>query len=262
MPKRETAPIGAPCWVDLMTPDPASAVEFYTRLLGWTAEEPNEAFGGYINFQKDGVRVAGCIGSQPEQGPGVWAVYLASDDAKKTVDAAAANGGEVVSPAMDVGDLGTMAILTDSSGAGIGVWQPGTHPGFKEYAESGAPGWFELHTRDYAAAVDFYRTVFGWETQPVSDTDEFRYTIMKNGDEMLGGILDASSLLPDGVPSHWSVYFGADDADVAAAKIRELGGKILREPEDTPYGKLATAADPSGVQFKIVAPNEAMPARS
>ena len=33
-----------------------------------------------------------------------------------------------------------------------------------------------LTTRDYAAALDFYRNVFGWETDTVSDFDEFRYS--------------------------------------------------------------------------------------
>ncbi|MDQ1752930.1 MAG: uncharacterized protein QOE71_3986, partial [Pseudonocardiales bacterium] len=56
-------------------------------------------------------------------------------------------------------------------------------------------------------------------------------------------------------------YFGVDDADVALARIDELGGSTRRAAEDTPYGRLATAADPSGAQFKLVAPNEAMPAR-
>ncbi|MGH4012971.1 MAG: hypothetical protein ACRDSL_03360 [Pseudonocardiaceae bacterium] len=31
--------------------------------------------------------------------------------------------------------------------------------------------------------------------------------------------------------------------------------------QDTPYGRLAAAADPTGAQFKLVAPNAAMPAR-
>jgi predicted enzyme related to lactoylglutathione lyase len=29
--------------------------------------------------------------------------------------------------------------------------------------------------------------------------------------------------------------------------------------EDTPYGRLAAAADPTGARFKLVAANEAMP---
>jgi predicted enzyme related to lactoylglutathione lyase len=262
MPTRDTAPIGAPCWVDLMTSDRAGSRAFYTELFGWTAEEPAEEFGGYFNFQKDGIRVAGCMGSEPGSGlPDVWSVYLASDDARKTVDAATANGGQVIVEPMQVGDLGTMAVVTDSGGAGVGVWQPGLHKGFGTFGEAGTPGWFELQTRDHRGAVDFYREVFRWDTRDVSDTPEFRYSTLNDGDDMLAGIMDASGFLPDGVPAHWSVYFGVDDADATLARIVELGGRVLQPAEDTPYGRLATAADPTGAEFKLVAPNDAMPAR-
>jgi len=218
--------------------------------------EPAEEFGGYINFNKDGVRVAGCMASEPGSGmPDVWSVYLATDDATKTLEAAAANGGQVHVQAMAVGDLGTMAFVGDPGGAGIGVWQPGLHPGFGIFGESGTPSWFELHTRDYQVAVDFYRNVFHWDTDVVSDTAEFRYTTLKKGEGWLAGIMDASGFLPDGVPAHWSVYFGVEDTDAALAKIVDLGGSILTAAEDTPYGRLATAADPTGAQFKLVAPN-------
>ena len=83
MPTRETAPIGAPCWVDLMTSDTARSREFYSQLFGWEADEPAEEFGGYFNFAKDGVRVAGCMAADPASGmPDVWSVYLATDDAE------------------------------------------------------------------------------------------------------------------------------------------------------------------------------------
>ncbi len=263
MPTRETAPVGAPCWVDLMTPDTGRSREFYCELFGWEAEEPAAEFGGYFNFTFRGARVAGCMGNQPgEDGPGVWSVYLATDDAGKTLDAATARGGQILVPATAVADLGTMAVVADPGGAGIGVWQPGRHPGFGIHGESGAPAWFELLTRDYQAAVGFYRDVFRWDTHVVSDTPEFRFTTLRHGDGWLAGIMDASGFLPEGVPAHWAVYFGVDDADEALAEITSLGGSVLSPAEDTPYGRLATAADPTGAQFKLVAPNEAMPARN
>jgi len=61
VPKRDSAPLGAPCWVDLFTSDPDTSKAFYGRLLGWTATDTGEEFGGYINFQKDGVPVAGAM---------------------------------------------------------------------------------------------------------------------------------------------------------------------------------------------------------
>jgi predicted enzyme related to lactoylglutathione lyase len=257
MPARETAPNGAPCWVDLMTSDVERSKAFYTQVFGWTAEEANEDFGGYFNFTRDGVRVAGCTPHQPEMGaeagvPDVWSIYLATDDAAKTVEAATANGGEVQVPAMQLEDLGTMAVVGDPTGASIGIWQPGSHKGFGVITEDGAPSWFELHTRDYDAAVSFYRDAFSWDTQVASDTPELRYTLLVDGEEQLAGIVDVSDWAPEGVPAQWKVYFGADDADATLAKVVELGGTITQPAEDTPYGRLATATDPMGAEFKLI----------
>ena len=171
------------------------------------------------------------MGSEPGSGmPDVWSVYLAVDDAAKTLEAAAAHGGQVVVPAMAVGDLGTMAMIADNAGAAIGLWQPGQHKGFGLLAEPAAPGWFELFTRDYPATVSFYRDVFGWETQVAGDTPEFRYTLLVRGDEQLAGIMDASGFLAAGKPARWSVYFGAADTDATLAMVTQLGGRWSARP--------------------------------
>jgi hypothetical protein len=262
MPTRETPPPGAPCWVDLMTSDTERSRAFYTELFGWTASEPAEQFGGYFNFAKDGVYVAGGMARQPGMEiPDVWSVYLAVEDARKTVDAAVAEGATVVVDVMQVGELGSMAVVEDSANAVIGLWQPGLHKGFGVYGEAGAPSWFELHTRGYESAVGFYRNVFGWDTHVLSAGPEFRYTTLGEGDDALAGILDAAHELPEGVPAHWTVYFGVADTDATLAKVAELGGAIVRPAEDSPYGRLAAATDPTGAQFKLVGPNEATPAR-
>jgi predicted enzyme related to lactoylglutathione lyase len=253
VPKRDEAPIGAPCWVDLATSDQDGSRTFYGELFGWTADDPGPDYGGYINFHKDGIPVAGCMTNDGSGSPDAWGIYLATDDAEKTVEAAVAHGGDVIVPAMDVMELGRMAIVTDAGHAAIGIWQPGLHRGFGLLAETGAPAWFELHTRDYDASVRFYEDVFKWNTNVASDTPEFRYTTLNEGDEQLAGIMDASGFLPEGVPATWSVYFGVDDTDAALAKVVELGGSIVMPGEDTPYGRLAQAADPTGALFKLVA---------
>lgn len=252
MPVRENPPPGAPCWVDLTTSDVARSREFYTGLFGWTAEEPAGA-GGYVSFRSGGAPVAGCVSSRagPER-PDTWSVYLATGDAAGTLAAAAVSGGTVSLPATAVGGLGTMGYLTDAGGAAVGVWQPGQQPGFGRYREAGAPSWFELHTRDYQATLAFYRDVFGWDTYVLIDTPEFRYTTLRHGEEWLAGVMDASGFLPADAPSHWSVYFGADNTDAALARAVSLGGAVVRDSEDTPYGRLATAADPQGARFKLV----------
>ena len=126
--------------------------------------------------------------------------------------------------------------------------------------EPGAPSWCELHTRDFQGSLEFYRTVFGWETQMVGDTDEFRYAVVlaeAGSEEQVGGIMDAGAWLPEGVDAVWSIYFLVEDAQVAADRVVELGGSVIDPPAETPYGVLATVADPAGAVFKLrTAPNE------
>jgi predicted enzyme related to lactoylglutathione lyase len=253
MPTRDAAPVGAPCWIDLFTSDPEKSKAFYGELFGWVNQDPGPDYGGYTNFLKDGVPVAGSMKNDGSTGtPDGWSVYLATEDAKATADAAQAKGAQVIVPPMDVMDLGAMAVFTDPGGAVIGAWQPGQHKGFGVLAEPGAPSWFELQTRDYEATVDFYRDVFGWDTHVVSDTPEFRYTTLGEGEGQQAGIMDGSAYLPEGVPPHWSIYFGVENTDKAVATIVALGGRITDPAVDTPYGRLAEAADPTGALFKLV----------
>jgi predicted enzyme related to lactoylglutathione lyase len=252
MPRRESAPIGAPCWVDLFTSDPDRTEAFYCDLFGWTAENAGEEYGGYVNFSKDGVRVAGSMRNDGSTGaPDMWSVYLAVTDAAATIDAATARGSQVIVPAMAVGELGTMAVVTDPGGAAIGMWQPGEHKGYGIYDEPGTVSWCELFTRAYDDAVQFYRDVFKWDAHTVGDSPEFRYTTYGENENALAGIMDASAFLPADAPSQWFVYFATDDADKTLARITDLGGTVVAPVEDTPYGRLAVAADPTGAQFKL-----------
>ncbi|MEO6318043.1 MAG: VOC family protein [Acidimicrobiales bacterium] len=247
---RQSVPTGAPCWVDLMSSDTDKSRAFYGELFGWTAEAPNEEFGGYANFSKGDDRVAGLMAAQEAGMPDVWSVYLAVDDAAKTVEVAKAHGAPVFVEAMAVGDLGTMAVLADAGGAAIGMWQPGQHRGGL-VATEGAPCHFELHTRDYEASVAFYRDVFSWDPQVAADEPGFRYTTLDVADGEHAGIMDASAFLPEGVPAHWSVYFAVADAHAAVAKVEQLGGSTIMAAEDTPYGRIATVADSTGAMFKL-----------
>ena len=258
MTTRTKAPVGAPCWVELFTSDPDVTRPFYEAVFGWTSESAGEEYGGYVNFSYCDDLVAGCMrnaGTSPDtRGLGdSWTVYLAVENATITADEAAGNGGTVVMPAMEVMDLGSMAVLADPGGATIGIWQPGTHAGFGVVGETGAPSWFELHTRQYDESVKFYRDVFGWDTHAVSDVPEFRYTTLGEGEDQAAGVMDATAFLLAGASASWSVYFGVADTDRALEQIVELGGAVVDPAVDTPYGRLATASDPCGAIFKLIA---------
>jgi uncharacterized protein len=259
MPTRDSAPVGSPCWADLWTSDVDGSRRFYGELFGWEAQQPSPEFGGYFMFTRDGVPTAGAMGDMGDmRANDTWKVYLATADVAKTTEAAQAEGAQITGPAMAVADLGVQAVLSDPTGACVGAWQPGTFPGFTVLNEHGAPSWFELHTRDHAAAVAFYRSVFQWDTSVVGDTDEFRYTTMRDprGEGELAGILDARALLPEGTPAHWSVYWEVADADAAVARVTALGGSVVMGAQDTPYGRLATVTDPAGALFRLRTPSQ------
>ena len=243
---------GAPCWIDLYSSDADRAAAFYGALLGWDATDPGPEYGGYRIWQRDGKAVGGCMGNDgAENIPDAWTIYLTSDDADRTCELARAHGGQVFMGPMDVTQNGRFAILGDPGGAGVGVWQPREVSGFEVRGEPGAPAWFELHTPAYDAAVAFYRDVFGWDARTMSDTADFPYTTLGEGESALAGIMDASG--EPGDRAGWAVYFEVEDADAACEQVTALGGSVEREPEDTPYGRLASVTDPTGARFRLMA---------
>ena len=140
MPVRTAVPEGAPIWVDLSTSDQGASRAFYAALLGWDAEDPDPELGGYLNFSLDGERVAGCVPAMPGAPTDTWSVYLATADAERTAGAALEAGGAVPAPAMQIRDLGAMAVLADPGSAVFGLWQPGTHRGLLTWGEPGRAG--------------------------------------------------------------------------------------------------------------------------
>ncbi len=58
----------------------------------------------------------------------------------------------------------------------------------------------------------------------------------------------------EGVPPHWNVYFNVESVDDTAAKVVELGGKVVAPPFDVPgVGRMAVLADPQGAMFNLMA---------
>jgi hypothetical protein len=243
--------------MDLLTSDTERAKSFYTELFGWTAGEESPEFGGYFRFLADGAPVAGCLANAAGTGlADGWTVYLAVPDAKATADAAAAHGGTLREGPTDIADLGTETVLLDPAGARVGAWQPRAFPGFGEYAgRRGTPAYFELLTRDYERAVAFYRDVFGWGAEPgsVSSARQFRLTgLADSTGQTVAGIMDGTAFLPPEAGDQWGIYVKVPDIDAALDEVARLGGMVTRTGEDTPYGRLAGAADPLGAPFKLV----------
>ena len=262
MSTRDTAfAPGTPCWVDLTTSDVDASKAFYAEVLGWQFEETPPEYGGYVNATSDGHRVAGITPRMPgQEGPDVWTTYISTADVEATAAAVTQAGGTVLMAPMAVGEIGSMALAADPAGAVFGVWQPGSHFGFAKYNEPGAVTWSEHHSKDFAATTPFYESVFGWTMDKSGgDTDQFRYYQGQFEGHTVAGLMDSASFLPAEVPSHWAVYFAVTDPDEAAAKIKRLGGTVLRGPEETPWGRMTDATDNAGVPFKLHSGNLANP---
>ncbi len=256
----DNRPVGAPCWIDLITSDTSAAQTFYSELFGWSGTAADqEKYGGYITFTLDGNDVAGCMGkdSSMQAMPDAWTVYLSSRDTAATVVAAQQRGAPVFVEPMPIPEVGVMAVVADPGGASIGVWQADPFAGFDVLGEPGRPTWFELHSRSYEDAVRFYREVFGWETDVMSDQPDFRYTTLGAGRDAVAGIVD-TSVWPDRsdeLELTWHVYFAVEDCDAACAKVTDLDGSVKYPPGDSPFGRIATVQDPGGAVFKLMGPN-------
>jgi hypothetical protein len=254
MPTRDEAwPAGTPNWVDLAADDPRAAGAFYGELFGWTIHDPGPEAGGYLLAMKNDRPAAG-IGNKPDPAmPANWATYIATDDADQTAEAVTAAGGTLHMEPFDVLDQGRMFFGTAPDGSTFGVWQAGSHIGAGIYNEPGAYSWNELHSHDLDAAKAFYSAVFGYEYDDMSAPDFTYVTFKRPGGEATGGMTTAA-MLPEGVPSVWLTWFTCASTDDTVAKVRELGGEVRMEPNDSPFGRMAVVAGAQGEVFGLLGP--------
>lgn len=249
---------GAPCWVDLGSPDPAASVAFYGGLFGWSAQiAPEPEARGYTTFLKDGKPVAAVGPLQTDQQPPAWVSYFATDDADAVAVAVRASGGAVIVEPLDVLGYGRMAVFHDPAGAVAAVWQAGSMSGAEVTGEAGALAWNELTTRDVDGSKEFYPAVFGWAARDVPFEDA-SYTLWEVDGQPVAGMMPmVGEQWPPDLPPHWMVYFAVDDTDAAAGRVAELGGQVSVPPTDTPAGRLAVVGDPHGAFFSIIRPDPA-----
>lgn len=242
---------GTPSWVDLGTPDPEAASEFYSALFGWEVSDMGPDAGGYRMATLGGKNVAG-IGPQTQAGmPPYWTTYITSADADATTQAVRDAGGQVMVEPMDVFTSGRMAVFADPAGAPFSIWQPQDHIGAERVNETGTLCWNELQTRQVDEAKEFYTKVFGWGSE-THGAGPGSYTEWKMDGKSIAGMMPMGPHMPPQVPSHWEAYFAVDDTDEAATRVTELGGTVVMPPMDIEPGRFAVVQDPQGATFSII----------
>ncbi len=273
MPERDGYIPGVPCWIDTSQPDPDAAVAFYGGLFGWEFEDmmPPGSESKYFIARLRGGEVA-AVGSIPESAPRVamWDTYVSVDSADETTAKVREAGGGVVKEPFDVMGVGRMALLSDPEGAAFCVWQAKGFKGARIVNEPGSLNFNDLHTRDVEGAKAFYGAVFGWETLGLEggfdawtlpgygdhlerDNPGLREGLAEMGaskgfEDVVASLTPIVNDQPEVTP-HWGVTFAVDDADATAAKVSELGGKVVVPPFDAPWVRTTVLTDPQGASF-------------
>jgi uncharacterized protein len=115
----------------------------------------------------------------------------------------------------------------------------------------GVPCWVDTSQPDPEAAVTFYSGLFGWDFKDAMPPNSAgKYFIAS----LRGGSVAAVGSQPEDAPpmAMWNTYVWVEDADEAAAKARDAGGRVVTDPFDVfDAGRMAVLTDPEGAAFCV-----------
>ncbi|TNF38375.1 MAG: VOC family protein [Deltaproteobacteria bacterium] len=247
-------------WFDLMTPDPAAARAFYTRVVGWTLtpwEGPGPDGGAYEMFTSPLGPIGGSMvlpeGAREMGAPPHWLGYLGAEDVDATLAEALALGARLLMPAIDMAEVGRFGVVADPFGAFFGIFTPASFSedgGRPEMPGMGQFSWHELMTGDVEAAFAFYAKLFGWVKTDAMDMGEMGVYQLFGPEpgKTVGGMMKA----PEGMPPCWTYYARVPDLDAALAAVGEAGGQVVNGPMEVPGGdRVAQGIDPQGAFFAL-----------
>ncbi|OZM74138.1 glyoxalase [Amycolatopsis antarctica] len=247
---------GTPCWIELAATDEASAARFYTELFGWNftfRPDPATPSGQYAIASRSGISTAGLYQVGAGRPPG-WIPHLAVPNTVTAAEWVAHLGGRNTVGPVDLPGRGSILHSLDPTGAPVVFWRPTDS---WEFA-SGATWTFagaDLNTHDGRAADQFYCRLFNFTSQQIGDYQTIDYAEWRlEHRSMLYRYVMGPEYRPD-TPPHWMVYFAVDPArgaDGVAGHALMLGGTVLTQPFDTPFGRTAILADPGGAVFSII----------
>lgn len=115
--------------------------------------------------------------------------------------------------------------------------------------KSGEFCWNELATSNVKAAKDFYGKVLGWEFNE-HEMGDMTYTMIKNGDQGLGGIWQIPTEKKNEIPPHWMGYILVENVEQTLEKAISLGATVKMPITATgDFGLFAIIADPTGAHI-------------
>lgn len=114
------------CWNELMTPDVKKAKEFYSALFGWKSLDHDMGEMTYTLFQRSDKDIGGMMQipkGQEKQIPPHWMSYISVENLDEMIKKAKSLGATITVPATSAGDFGRFAIIADTTGAHVALWQ-------------------------------------------------------------------------------------------------------------------------------------------
>jgi len=110
--------------VELATTDVGKAKDFYGKLFSWKMEDMPMPGGDAYTLINVGEGTGGGMMKQLIPGaPSMWMAYVNVDDLKAATQKAKALGANVMKDVTEVKDMGWFSIITDPTGAMLGLWQ-------------------------------------------------------------------------------------------------------------------------------------------
>ena len=118
---------GEICWRELATKDLPGALEFYSKLFGWTLTQTKVTEMDYKEIQINNTACGGMMAIDENWGPvpppSHWSTYIAVDNADETVEKITANGGMVRVPPFDAPGVGRISLVAEPAGAPFAIIQ-------------------------------------------------------------------------------------------------------------------------------------------
>jgi predicted enzyme related to lactoylglutathione lyase len=237
----------------MLSPEPAKAKEFFSKVLGWTF---GEIPGMGYSVKVGGKDIGGLFDAKnPDGSPHapMIGVMVKVESADATSQRATDLGGKG-QPAFDVGPQGRMAVIHDPNGANIDVWQPKGSAGTDcDMQQHGAPSWFETLTVDADKVVGFYEKLFGWTSVRLPMANLTYITFQQGTKQPIAGMMQMDDAMKAMMSSHWGVYFTVNDAEAAVKTSEAAGGTTMIPPTDIAgVGRFAGLISPQGVRFYVI----------
>ena len=109
--------------VELNTTDVARAKQFYEQLFGWQLEDVPMEQMTYTMIEVGNGTGGGIMKQLMPNAPSAWLPYVEVDDIKASTAQAKSLGATIMRDVTEVMDMGWLSILTDPTGAHLGLWQ-------------------------------------------------------------------------------------------------------------------------------------------